>query len=614
MAIGINNNISGLTSNRNLSRANKLTNSAMEKLSSGLKINKAKDNPAGLIISELLRSQLSGMTRALSNTQEANNVMSIAEGGLSSVSSMLTKMRGLAIHSLNSSVTSGAQVNADQSELNSLLTSINHVVNTTSFGGNQLLNGAKEITYDTQDANSILNGSSISSVNGAFSGDVNISYGGAGDAAQAASVSADLSTALDASGALAADTAIQVNGTTINLEAGMSIEDMATAINDSGLSGATAYVERDGSGAATGLRIDSDAAGTSSAVSVQNGGGIFAAGTVVGTDATRGTAAQAEKAYLEADFGSSTLGESQKFNVVGSDGSRAYEFAKGTSIEEMAKQINSSANSTGVNAYAVRDEGSGATTLRLVSQEYGSDASVKVQQMTGNGFAQQGRTAVDYGQDATLSVNGESVTSQGLTAKFGAGGVNGSVTFNEGDPNAATIAQTGYDQDYLTNATGNQSAKLTNVSNGMQLQLGEGSGGQNRGTVSIGNYNPAQLGQVTVDGETYSLNDLYGGGAASLARNPELALKVIDQAIADVAAGRGNIGAYQANTLDTNANNLMTSIENITATESGIRDADMAKAMIDLVTAKVLQEASTTMLQKSNTNRQTVLNLLGGPR
>ncbi len=608
MALNIN-STSGLYANRSLNRANKLANSAMEKLSSGLKINKAKDNPSGLLISELLRSQLSGMTRALSNTQEANNVMSIAEGGLSSVSSMLTKMRGLAIHSLNSGITSGAQVNADQAELNSLLSSINHVVNSTSFGGNQLLNGSREITYDTQDANSIITGSSISSVSGSYSGDVNVNYGGAGNAAQAASVAADLSTALDANGALAADTALKVNGTTINLTAGMSIEDMAAQINDSGLSGATAYVEYDASGAATGMRIDSDTAGTSAAVSVQNGGGIFAAGTAVGTDATRGTSAQAEKAYLEADFGSSTLSQSQKFNVVGTDGSRTYEFAAGTSIEEMAKQINSSADSTGVNAYAVRDEGTGATTLRLVSQDYGSDASVKVQQINGNGFAQAGRTVTDYGQDATLSVNGESVTTDGLTAKFGAGGVNGSVTLD-----AEAIGQTGYDQDYVTNATASQSASLTNVNNGMQLQLGEGSGGQNRDTVSIGNYNPAQLGQVTVDGETYSLYDLYGGGSASLARNPELALMVIDQAIADVAAGRANIGAYQSNTLDTNANNLMTSIQNITATESGIRDADMAQMMIDLVTAEVLQKASTTMLQKSNTNRQTVLTLLGGPK
>ena len=91
----------------NLYKVNQKKTSAMEQLSSGLRINKGKDDPAGLLISELLRSQIGGLGRALSNTQEANNMMSIAEGGLSSVSSMLGKMKNLAVHALNSGVTTG---------------------------------------------------------------------------------------------------------------------------------------------------------------------------------------------------------------------------------------------------------------------------------------------------------------------------------------------------------------------------------------------------------------------------------------------------------------------------------------------------------------------------
>ncbi|MCC8189052.1 MAG: hypothetical protein LIP77_00250 [Planctomycetes bacterium] len=146
----------------------------------------------------------------------------------------------------------------------------------------------------------------------------------------------------------------------------------------------------------------------------------------------------------------------------------------------------------------------------------------------------------------------------------------------------------------------------------MQLQLGEGSGSQNRETISLGNYNPATLGQVEYDGKTYNLNDLYGGGAASLANNPELALSIIDQAIKDVAAGRGQIGAYQANALDTNANNLMVAIENLTATESGIRDADMAEAMTMYIKNKLLEEATLKNLQNNNMNAANVTKLLGG--
>lgn len=150
MALGINNVNSALNANNSLAKAKKNQSSAMEKLSSGLRINKGSDDPAGLLISELLRSQIGGYQRALRNTQETNNVMSIAEGGLGSVSAMLTKMRGLAVHALNSGVTSGVQVQADQMELNSALSTISRVVSTTSYSGNNLLDGSRDFLVPDQ--------------------------------------------------------------------------------------------------------------------------------------------------------------------------------------------------------------------------------------------------------------------------------------------------------------------------------------------------------------------------------------------------------------------------------------------------------------------------------
>ena len=507
MALNINSNVPALRANNNLISASKKKNSALEKLSSGLRINKGADDPSGLIISELLRSRINGYERALRNTQETNNVMSIAEGGLSSVSSMLTKMKGLAIHALNSGVTSQAQVNADQMELNSALSTINRVVSTTNYAGKNLLDGSRDFTFDakTNDPGNILSntGTSIANVSGTASREVNVNYSG-------------------------------------------------------------------------------------------------------------DTAAQTEKAYIEADFNSPTTATAQEFIVTGAEGGRTFTFAAGTTVEQMAEQINSAAGSTGVNAYAVRDQGSGATMLRLVSSEYGSNASVKVDQLEGSAFAAKGGTVVDYGQDAKIDVNGSSVTTQGLVASISNGDLNARIAFNEGDPNATTIAQTGYDQDNLTDAATAQNAKITNITGGMQLQLSEGAGGQNRENVSLGNYNPAMLGQIVQDGKTYSINDLWGGGAASLANDPALALKIIDQAIADVASGRANIGAYQANALETNANNLMVAIENTTATESSIRDTDMAEAMTLFIKNKLLENAGLKGVQNSNMNANNVARLLGG--
>ena len=507
MALGINNNInSALNAKNNLSKAKKNQNSAMEKLSSGLRINKGSDDPAGLLISELLRSQITGYQRALRNTQETNNVMSIAEGGLGSVSSMLTKMRGLAVHALNSGVTSGIQVQADQMELNSALSTINRVVTTTSYAGNNLLDGSRDFSFETSDPDGMLNaaGTSILNASGSVPSDIAVGYAG-GD-----------------------------------------------------------------------------------------------------------PALQAEMAYLEADFGAAAAASAQEFTVTGAEGARTFSFAAGTTVEQMAEQINNVSGSTGVNAYAVRDQGSGATMLRLASAEYGSNASVKVDQITGDAFASAGQTAMDFGQDATVTVGGQTVTTQGLVASVSGGGLNAKVGFEAGEPGATTIAQTGYDQDYLTDATDARQANLTNVKGGMQLQLGEGAGNQNRETVSLGNYNTANLGTVVHNGETYSINDLYGGGAASLANNPELALKIIDQAISDVASGRASIGAYQANALDTNANNLMVAIENTMATESGIRDADMAEMMTMFIKNQLLEKAGMKGVQSANMNANNVLQLLGG--
>lgn len=504
MSMSVNTNkVMSLQSQRSLLHASQAKNSAMAKLSSGLKINKGADSPAGLVISELLRSQISGYQQSLRNTQESSNVMAIAEGGLSSVSSMLTQMRGLAIQSLNSGVTSSASTNANQMQMNSLLSSVNRVVSTTNYGGKNLLDGSQSFTFQTNDPSGLLDasGSSISNMSSVAAG-VNVAFEG-------------------------------------------------------------------------------------------------------------GSSAQAEKAHLEADFGGSTLGTAQEFTVTGASGAQTFSFAAGTSVEDMAAQINASASSTGVNAYAIRDQGTGATSIRLASEEYGSNASVKVEQRTGDGFAQAGGTAVDYGQDASVSVNGQSITTQGLTANVATSGLNATVKFQVGDAGNTTIAQTGYDQDELVDATAGKSARMTNVKGGMQLQLGGGGGESDRQTVSLGDFNSAALGQVSVDGKTYSINDLFGGGEASLANNPELALKVIDQAISDVASGRANIGAYQANALDTNANNMMVAIENTTATESSIRDTDMAEAMSLFIQSKLMEQAGLKSMQFANMRNDHVSTLLG---
>lgn len=142
-------NLNALCINRNLSINNSRMATSLRNISTGYKINTGADDPSGLVISEQLRAQATGIERAIQNTQETNNMLGIAEGALSEVSNILNKMRQLAIHSANSGVTSEEQIAADQAELDSSIQTIDRIARTTKFSDQFLLNGNKAIGFDT---------------------------------------------------------------------------------------------------------------------------------------------------------------------------------------------------------------------------------------------------------------------------------------------------------------------------------------------------------------------------------------------------------------------------------------------------------------------------------
>ena len=123
MSLTINHNITSLNAWRNLTQTDRATGRSMEKLSSGLRINRASDDPAGLVISEKMRAQLSGLSAAAKNVEKAINVVSTAEAALDKVNSLLGKMRSLAIDSANLGVNDSAMLKANQEDKRSELMS-----------------------------------------------------------------------------------------------------------------------------------------------------------------------------------------------------------------------------------------------------------------------------------------------------------------------------------------------------------------------------------------------------------------------------------------------------------------------------------------------------------
>ncbi|EGA67385.1 flagellin [Vibrio brasiliensis] len=145
MAVNVNTNVAAMTAQRYLNSANNAQQVSMERLSSGSKINSAKDDAAGLQISNRLNVQSRGLDVAVRNANDGISIAQTAEGAMNETTNILQRMRDLSLQSANGSNSKSERV-AIQEEVTALNDELNRIAETTSFGGNKLLNG----TYATK--------------------------------------------------------------------------------------------------------------------------------------------------------------------------------------------------------------------------------------------------------------------------------------------------------------------------------------------------------------------------------------------------------------------------------------------------------------------------------
>ena len=145
MAISVNTNVTSMKAQNQLNGANSKLSTSMERLSSGLRINSAKDDAAGLQISNRMSSQINGIGVAMRNANDGISIAQTAEGAMQESTNILQRMRDLSLQSANGS-NSAKDREAMQKEINSLQTELTRIADTTSFGGQKLLNG----NYGTQ--------------------------------------------------------------------------------------------------------------------------------------------------------------------------------------------------------------------------------------------------------------------------------------------------------------------------------------------------------------------------------------------------------------------------------------------------------------------------------
>jgi flagellin len=138
----VNTNVSSLTAQNRLQKTQVDLQTSLTRLSTGLRINSGKDDPAGLIASESLRSDITSINKALSNTQRANQIIGTADSALGQVSSLLNDIRGLVTEAANNGALSDNEIAANQLQVDSSLEAINRISQTTTFQGRRLLDGS----------------------------------------------------------------------------------------------------------------------------------------------------------------------------------------------------------------------------------------------------------------------------------------------------------------------------------------------------------------------------------------------------------------------------------------------------------------------------------------
>ncbi|MEM8737073.1 MAG: flagellin [Planctomycetota bacterium] len=283
----INTNVSSLLGQRILGDQNRSLNTSLERLSTGLRINRGADDPAGLIASENLRSQTASISAAIGNAERAEQVVNVAEGGLQEVNNLLLEVQSLVGQSANEAGLSQEEREANQLQIDSILQTIDRISETTTFQGTQLLNGTFDFTVENQ--NAAVNDIQVNGARIAEGSDLDVQVL-VTQSAQNAGVFLSTTGNLDLSAADATfvfDLAGEAGSRQFSFASGTALADIASTVNTfTDITGVSA------STSGTGIRFDSTDLGEDAFVSVQITDVAGQAGSVLqlsGTDTSAAT-------------------------------------------------------------------------------------------------------------------------------------------------------------------------------------------------------------------------------------------------------------------------------------------------------------------------------------
>ena len=674
MAAFINTNITSLNSQNSLNKSQASLTTSLQRLSSGLRINSAKDDSAGLAIASRMSAQISGMAQASRNANDGISMSQTAEGAMGQVGDILLRMRDLSVQAANGSNSTDDRKTI-QNEVDQLYSEIDRVSSTTEFNGNKLLNGSASNNSFQVGANAnqtisfkIAEVSTKSMALNSTSGLGDLNSGRVNAAAPAAGA-AELQINGVGVTMAATDITATLQRDKINAQTGRTGVS-ATAYNSvqgtAGSSGVTA-----GGGALTiavggGTAVSIDASANMSElvdnINKQVGGITASIGTNGGLSLTNDNGANIVIAGSGAGTGTGlTAGTSTGYlSLKSGDGSTiSLSSAAGTSASALNKfgfnatTGNSQVASTTVLTGAVATDALAATALNTAQGKLLATDSVKINGValgTTGASAAEKATAINAIKDQT-GVSATASTSAfvdlqnlGGTDTFTINGSNVVLAATDSDTAkvAAKINAAGISG--ITASTDAASGRLVlNSASGNDIVIGNGSGTAIACVADSATATATPLattqsigvrGKVTLSGDNGAAVRLEEGVAGSLAKmglvnqggnseavggklsvttaaNAQSAIGRIDKAISFIATQRSTMGAVQ-NRLSTAISNLASSSENITAARSRIQDADFATETANLTRGQILQQAGTAMLAQANSLPNGVLSLLRG--
>jgi flagellin len=332
-------------------------------------------------------------------------------------------------------------------------------------------------------------------------------------------------------------------------------------------------------------------------------------GVQFGTDTTRGVSveviasAQTASLFLSGNTtgAAGALLSSVTVEIAGNLGVQSVSFVSGTTLSAVVSAINTLRDSTGVSASLVNaaDQTSG---LVFSSVAYGEDQFVSVRKLGEGGdffstFSGQNGigTQRDVGRDVAGIINGALADGRGLSLALNTLPLSIELTLT------ADFAQ-----------VTNDARSFTITGGGANFQLGPTVNATQQVGFGMTSIAATRLGGSEISGTRYYLDAIRSGGDFSLLDgNPQRTAQILDAAIDDISVLRGRLGAFERNTVQTNIRSLQVGLENITASESQIRDADFAEETAALTRSQILVQAGTSVLATANLSAQNVLALLG---